>query len=93
MSDKGVIRVCANSDVVGGDSVTVSVTDASDATRTLEVTAAVMIEDGSPDGSCDEHAFGEDAGGGCCDTRRNANGSIPLVLFVAFALRRRRRAR
>lgn len=93
VSDGGVVRVCANKDVVGGDSVTVTVTDASDATRTLDLTIPVLIDDGSPDGSCDPLAFGEDAGGGCCDTRRSARGSIPLVLFVALALRRRRRPR
>lgn len=87
----GVVRVCPNSDVVGGDSVKVTVTDAADPSRTLTMTIGVDIIDGDPADSCDENAFGEEDGGGCCDTRRGAQGSIPLVLFVAAMLRRRRR--
>jgi endonuclease G len=90
VSEGGILRVCANGDVIGGDSVTVSVTDAADPTRTLQLDVGIVIEDGDPDGDCDPTAFGDD--GGCCDTRRSAKGSLPLVLFVALVLRRRRRA-
>jgi uncharacterized protein (TIGR03382 family) len=55
------------------------------------MTIGVDIIDGEPADSCDENAFGEEDAGGCCDTRRGAQGSIPLVLFVAAMLRRRRR--
>jgi hypothetical protein len=86
-----VLRVCANSDVVGGDTVTVGVTDANDPTRTTTGKIAVLIEDGDPADDCDETEFGVETGGGCCDTRRSANGSLPLVLVVGLLLVRRRR--
>ncbi len=92
VSDSGVVRVCPNSDVTGSDNLTVKVTDASDPARTLDVVVGISVEDGDPDDDCDPTAFGDD-GGGCCDTRRSAEGSIPLVMFVALALRRRRRTR
>jgi len=94
ISDRGVLRVCPNKDVVGGDNVKVTVTDAADPTRTITINVGVLIEDGDPDDDCDPMAFGDDGGGGgCCDTRRSASGALPLALFVAFGLRRRRRAR
>jgi secreted trypsin-like serine protease len=92
VSSTGVVRVCPQKDVVGGDTVTVSVTDKNDPSRTLNLTIPVNIVDGSPDDSCDPMDFGGD-GGGCCDTRRSATGWAPLALFVGLVLRRRRRAR
>jgi endonuclease G len=93
VSGDGTVRVCPNKDIVGGDTVTVKVTDSADANRTQEVTLAFQIVDGDPADSCDPAAFGDMSGGGCCDTRRDARGSIPLLLFVAAMLLRRRRAR
>lgn len=87
----GVVRVCPRKDVVGGDSVVVSVTDQSNPTRTVNAVVGVTITDGSPDDDCDPNDFGD--GGGCCDTRRSASGSIPLALGVLLLLRRRRPAR
>jgi hypothetical protein len=94
ISDKGRLRVCPNPDVTGSDSVRVTVTDANDPARAVTITVGIEILDGSPDADCDPTAFGDGSdGGGCCDTRRNAGGSLPLALFVAIVLGRRRRAR
>lgn len=91
---EGTVRVCPNTDVIGEDSLVVSVTDQADPTRTLDVRVSVVIAAGEPEGDCDPMDFGGSAGGGCCDTRRSATGSIPLALaVVALGLRRRRRTR
>jgi endonuclease G len=90
VSEDGVVRVCANKDVVGTDAVTVTVTDKNDATRAVTLTVPVNIVDGDPDDDCDPEAFGED-GGGCCSASRDASGSISLAAFVLLVLRRRRR--
>ncbi len=90
VSKTGVLRVCANSDVIGGDTVTVSVTDANDQ-RTATGKIAILIEDGDPADDCDPTEYGVETGGGCCDTRRSANGSLPLILVVGLLLVRRRR--
>jgi uncharacterized protein (TIGR03382 family) len=90
VSETGVLRVCAQSDVVGPDSVTVSVADANDPTRVVQVKVPVTIVDGDPDDDCDPEAFGDD-GGGCCSASRDASGSIALAAFVLLVLRRRRR--
>jgi secreted trypsin-like serine protease len=90
VSTDGVVRVCPRNDVVGDDALIVSVSDVSDATRSLTMRIAITIVDGSPDDDCDPTEFG---GGGCCDTRRSAKGSIPLALVVLLVLRRRRCSR
>jgi uncharacterized protein (TIGR03382 family) len=92
VSSHGVVRLCPKSDVIGDDSLVVAVTDASDPMRTALLKIPVIIADGDPEDECDPTAFGSD-GGGCCDTRRSASGSLPLALFVAVVLRRRRRTR
>jgi secreted trypsin-like serine protease len=83
----GRIRVCTNPDVAGADSVTVSITDADDASRSIFVTLPITIRDGEPE-SCDLDDFEE---GGCCSTSRGATGSLPLGLAVLLLLRRGRR--
>jgi endonuclease G len=90
VSDSGVVRVCANKDVVGMDAVTVTVTDKNDATRSVAVTVPVNIVDGDPSDDCDPEAFGDEAAG-CCSASRDASGSITLAAFVLLVLRRRRR--
>lgn len=92
VSETGVLRVCAQADVVGPDSVTVTVTDANDPARALAVKVPVEIVDGDPDDDCDPEAFGDD-GGGCCSASRDASGSITLAAFVLLVLRRRRASR
>jgi secreted trypsin-like serine protease len=91
VNDAGVVRVCPRKDVVGDDAVVVSVSDAADPSRSVSLKIPVVIADGEPDDDCDPTDFG--GGGGCCDTRRSATGSIPLALFVLVTLRRRRRSR
>ncbi|HEY5950705.1 MAG TPA: trypsin-like serine protease [Kofleriaceae bacterium] len=88
--DDGTVRVCAAKDVAGDDVMEVTVADSADATRALVVKIPILIADGDPPDSCDVNDFGGD-GGGCCDTRRGAGGSIPLALFVVLVLRRRRK--
>lgn len=90
VSSSGTVRVCPQKDVVGDDAVVVSVSDAADPARTLSLRIPVVIADGDPEDDCDPTDFG---GGGCCDTRRSATGSIPLALIIALVLRRRRTAR
>lgn len=86
----GTVRVCADPGVVGRDSLEVTVTDKGDPGRKLALTIPIDIVDGEPPDSCDVNAFGGE-GGGCCDTRRSAGGSIPLAMVVLLALRRRRK--
>ncbi|HEX5059241.1 MAG TPA: trypsin-like serine protease [Kofleriaceae bacterium] len=88
--DDGTLRVCPNKDVAGDDIVEVTVSDTADTTRAITLKVPIVIADGSPPDSCDVNDFGGD-GGGCCDTRRSAGGSIPLGLVVLLALRRRRK--
>jgi len=86
----GLVRVCGAPGVVGGDELIVTVTDKADPTRTLPAKVQVLMQDGDSAGDCDPEAFGDD-GGGCCDTRRSASGSLPLGLAVLLVLRRRRK--
>jgi uncharacterized protein (TIGR03382 family) len=88
--EDGLVRVCGARGVEGGDEVIVSVTDKADPTRTLNAKVAVLMQPGDGADDCDPEAFGDD-GGGCCDTRRSASGSLPLALVVLLALRRRRK--
>jgi len=88
--DDGTVRVCPLKDVVGDDALEVTVSDAADPMRALVVKIKIVIADGSPPDSCDVNDFGGD-GGGCCDTRRSASGSLPLGLVVLLALRRHRK--
>jgi secreted trypsin-like serine protease len=94
VSDSGTLRVCPNDNVVGGDTVVVKVTDQDNPARSVTASIPVLITDGEPADGCDPTAFGEgNDGGGCCDTRRSARGSLALALIVGLALRRRRRTR
>jgi secreted trypsin-like serine protease len=88
--DDGTVRVCAQTGVAGDDQLEVTISDVSDPTRALALRVPITIQDGSPPDSCDVNDFGGEDGG-CCDTRRSAGGSIPLALFVALVLRRRRK--
>ena len=99
----GVVKVCAAADAVGADSLTVTVTDALDPTRALDVTIAITIVDGAPATSCDPTEMppppgedpppdedGTEESSGCCDTRGQASGSsLALALCVLGVLRRR----
>lgn len=94
VSDTGVVRVCAQKDIVGMDSMVVTVTDKDTPSRFVDLKLAVNIIDGSPADSCDVMAFGEATdNGGCCSASRDARGSIVLGAFVLLALRRKRRTR
>jgi len=85
----GRVKVCTDPGVVGGDTMTVTITDASDATRKLAVTMPITIQDGDPGSDCSVSDFGD--GGGCCDSGRSAGGSIPLSIAVLLLVHRRRR--
>lgn len=89
--EDGLVRVCADPGVQGGDSMVVSVTDANDPTRTLDVKVEIGILEGEPAESCDVNDFGGDEGGGCCDSGRSAGGALPLTFGVLAVLFRRRR--
>jgi len=95
--DDGRVRVCANPDVQGGDSLVVTVADKADPTRAIDVKVNVLINAGDPGEGCDVDAFGDDDdGGGCCDSGRSPAGALPLALGVLAILvgrrpRRRRR--
>ena len=86
----GRVRVCTKDDIVGADSVVVTVTDKNNAARTAEIKIPITAEDGDPGSDCDPNDFGD--GGGCCDSGRSAGGAVPLALGVLAMLRRRRRA-
>jgi secreted trypsin-like serine protease len=97
VNDSGTVRVCAEdiTDPSGApvtDTVVVTVTDANNPMRTLDVKIPIAIVDGDVPDSCDVNAFGDD-GGGCCSASRDARGSIVLAVFVLGALRRRRSPR
>jgi len=86
--------VCANRDAApGNDSVTVDVTDSNDTSRHLSVVVPISLAVNQSDANCDVNAFEDGAGGGCCETSSGGHpaGLLPLVLGVAFGLRRRRR--
>ena len=88
VSDEGTVRVCAG-ELTGMDSMVVTVTDANNSARSVDVTIPILIVDGDLGEDCDETDFGDD--GGCCSASRDARGSIILAAFVLLALRRRRR--
>jgi secreted trypsin-like serine protease len=87
VSDEGTVRVCTAA--VGTDSLVVTVTDANNPARSVDMKIPINILDGDMVDDCDETAFGDD--GGCCSASRDARGSIVLAAFVLLALRRRRR--
>lgn len=91
--EDGRVRVCAEAGVAGEDSLVVNVADATDPARNLDVRIPVTIQDGDPGTDCsvDEFEDDGDGAGGCCDSGRNASGSLPLALGVLLVLRRRRR--
>ncbi|MGE0398847.1 MAG: trypsin-like serine protease [Kofleriaceae bacterium] len=84
--DDGRIRVCTNADVAGNDRVSVTITDANDASRSIFITMPITIRDGDPE-SCSLDDFDD---GGCCSTSHSATGSIPLGLALLALLRRKR---
>lgn len=86
----GRVRVCTKDDIVGADSVVVSVTDKNNPARVAEIKIPITAEDGDAGSDCDPNDFGD--GGGCCDSGRGAGGAVPLALGVLAMLRRRRRA-
>lgn len=88
IKDDGHLRICMDPGVVAKDTLTISVTDKTDATRTLSYAIALDITDGEPADSCDVDDFDS---GGCCDSGRSAGGSLPLGIGVLLVLRRRRR--
>ena len=89
----GRLRVCSDGGGAGVDAVTVTVTDAADATRAVDQVFAIAVA-APAGGDCDPTAFadglGAGDGGGCCDAGAGAAGSIPLALGVLAILRRRR---
>jgi uncharacterized protein (TIGR03382 family) len=68
----------------------VTVSDLADPTRAITMKIPIIITDGNPPDECDVNDFGGE-GGGCCDTRRSAGGSLPLAMAVLLVLRRRRK--
>jgi endonuclease G len=86
----GRVRVCTKDDIVGADSVVVTVTDKKNPARTADIKIPITAEDGDAGSDCDPNDFGD--GGGCCDSGRSAGGAVPLALGVLAMLRRRRRS-
>jgi endonuclease G len=89
----GTVRMCADPGVAGSDAVVVTVTDATNPARAVDMTIPVTIADTtSPASSCDANAFGSGTGGGgCCDSGGGAPGTaIPLAIALAALLGRRR---
>lgn len=85
----GRVRVCTDPEAApGGDALTVTVADRADPARKLELTIPIAVQDGDPGADCSVEDF---ESGGCCDSGRNAGGSLPLALGVLVLLRRRRR--
>lgn len=85
----GRVRVCTKDDIVGPDSVVVTVTDTKNPARSADIKIPITVEDGEPGTDCDPNDFGD--GGGCCDSGRSAGGALPLSLGVLALLFRRRR--
>ena len=90
----GRVRVCTDPVAAGSDAVGVTITDAGDPTRAIELAIPITIEDGTPGSSCDVDAFSV-GGGGCCDAGGDPRGTLVLAVIVAIGpirLRGRRRA-
>jgi endonuclease G len=85
----GALRVCPDPAVIGADSVTVTITDAMDATRKLDLAIPITVTDGTA-GTCSFDGLDSGGGGGCCDAGRSPAGSLPLGLAILALLRRRR---
>jgi hypothetical protein len=87
--------VCTDAGAVGEDSLEVTVTDATDTSRSLPVTISIDILDEAPGSDCDPDAFEDE--GGCCDTGpgrgRGVLSAVPLSVLVLAGLRRRRSRR
>jgi secreted trypsin-like serine protease len=86
----GRVRVCTKDDIVGADSVVVTVTDKKNPARTADIKIPITAEDGDAGSDCDPNDFSD--GGGCCDSGRGAGGALPLSLGVLAMLIRRRRS-
>ena len=69
--------------------LTVTISDTDHAGRALPITIDVQIQDGTaPVMACNLDAFDT---GGCCDSRGDSGGAIPLAIgALALILRRRR---
>lgn len=86
----GAVRICADPAAPpGADALTVTITDKTNARRTLAITIPITIAAGTADGPCDLDAFRDD--GGCCDAGHASGGAFPLALGVLALVRRRRR--
>lgn len=86
----GTVRVCLDPQVPAGvtsDALTVTVTDADNASRSLPITIQVQITDGAP-APCD---FSDFEAAGCCETGGSPGGASILALGALALLRRRRR--
>jgi secreted trypsin-like serine protease len=88
--DDGVIHVCIAADApAGSDAVTVNITDAADATRTIAAVFPIAIDDAAGSG-CEVSAFDGATGGGCA---ASGGASVGVAVVVGGWLARRRRRR
>ena len=88
VSEAGDVRFCASA-TTGSDALTVSVTDANDATRSVPVTIAIDVSSGTSSGTCDVNEF---PSAGCCDAGGAPSGAAALAVVVGAVLVRRRRS-
>ena len=87
--DDGAVRICVDPAALpGDDQMTVKVTDASHASRSMQLTVHIQIQPGPAATTCDIDAFSE---AGCCAAGGPSGGAIPLAIGVLARLRRRRR--
>jgi len=79
----GRVRVCIDAAAgPGTDSMVVTIADANDPNRALDVTVPIVIAAGSPPATaCDPEAFSVDAGG-CCDAGSGPSALAPAVLLL-----------
>jgi secreted trypsin-like serine protease len=88
--DDGVIHVCVAADAAAGsDAVTVTITDAGDATRVVAATLPIAIEDAAGSG-CEVAVFDGASGGGCAVGGDASGCAVGLGLGLGLARRRRR---
>ncbi|MBA3541525.1 MAG: trypsin-like serine protease [Deltaproteobacteria bacterium] len=83
--DDGHVLVCPTA--AGADTVIVTLIDATNPARKAELTIPITADAAAT--SCSVEDFLDT--GGCCDSGRNAGGSVPLAIGLAAILRRRRR--
>jgi uncharacterized protein (TIGR03382 family) len=89
----GLVLVCPDEAAIGDDQLTVTISDARNAGRSLPLTIKIRVEDGAAATPCTPRDVEPEAAG-CCDAGGRApspGGAIPLATFVlALVLRRRR---